>query len=153
MELHGAAHTWCQSTRPLVWQPSAPQDPEEVRVDSIYTPLQKGSPHLLQVQLFQGFLCAARSLCVRKYIAPDFASALNSSPSSLFQGRAMGSGKKGQGQCPVSCWFTLMRYTQCNPPMESALQKEVIAGCHEQSSSGNWFIYLEAVVAISAQTE
>lgn len=37
--------------------------------------------------------------------------------------------------------------------MESALQKEVIAGCHEQSSSGNWFIYLEAVVAISAQTE
>ena len=44
-------------------------------------------------------------------------------------------------------------HTQCNPAMESALQKEVIAGCHEQSSSGNWFIYLEAVVAISAQTE
>jgi len=95
----------------------------------------------------------AWSLRVRKDVVPTITSALDCSPSSLSHGRAMGSGKKGQGQCPVWCWFALMRYTQCNPAMEAALQKEVIAGCHEQSSSGNWFIYLEAVVAISAQTE
>lgn len=98
-----------------------------------------------------GRLCAA---CLLLGICrAAFSSVPQSSPSSLSWYSAMGFGNKSQGQCPVSCCFTLMRYTWCNPAMESALQREVIAGCHEQSSSGNWFIYLEAVVAISAQTE